>query len=136
VAGSAHGSTATARRQSTMRTNAAARLVLLNRADIDRIGTTGSGPTSAEPAEREIGKDGRQEFASSVRARQPAHGELDLVARKHAPAFDFGLVRSLGEAAQQLARLLAGSLAGERKGFAPENVAPLAAGDQLCCSSG
>src|SRR5689334_15072355 len=58
----------------------------------------------------------------SVRARQPADGELDAVAGQHAPGFDLGQVGGLRKTAEHLARLLARGLARQRKGLAPEGV--------------
>src|SRR5262249_31277244 len=56
----------------------------------------------------------------SVRARQPAHGELDPPVRKLPPGLDLGQVGRLGKTAKLSARLLAGGRARHREGAAAE----------------
>src|SRR2546423_7082036 len=58
----------------------------------------------------------------SVCGRQAAHRELDAPIGQFAPAFDFGHVGGLGEAAKHFARFLSCLLARQREGLAPERI--------------
>src|SRR5687768_4996531 len=72
------------------------------------------------------------QLGNSICARQPPHGELDAIARQHAPGFDLGHVRRLRESTEHFARLLTRGLARERKSLAPERIArALAAGERF-----
>src|SRR5215831_11567495 len=48
---------------------------------------------------------GHSLLSISVRARKPAHSELDAVAGEFTPGFDLGYVRRLGKAAEHFSRL-------------------------------
>src|SRR5438105_8796806 len=80
----------------------------------------------ATPRQKRMGQkrmgQKRMGLPRSVRAREPAHGELDAVARQFPPALDLGLIGSLGEAAQELARLFARRRARSGEGLAPEGI--------------
>jgi hypothetical protein len=59
----------------------------------------------------------------SIRARKPAHGEFDSIARKFAPGFNLGHVGRFGEAAKHFTCFLTRFLSRQCEGLAPEGVA-------------
>src|SRR5437667_3267889 len=97
-------------------------------------------PVPSTPPMKKIAKPRQKRMGQpcSIRAREPAHGELDAVAGEFPPTLDFGQVGRLGKAAQQLARLFARRRARQGEGLAPEGIAAhaLAVCDQLCCAAG
>jgi hypothetical protein len=60
---------------------------------------------------------------SSIRARKPAHRELDAVVRQYPPGFYLSHVCRLWKTAKHLACLLPRSLARQCKRFTPERIA-------------